>query len=92
MADKCVICGRDVVVSKSLEEQEGIPKQVFDLLNELCEYHGMALSNLVSKFEVWKKAYGELTWSSYMKRIEGLEETGLWVKEVIKLINTRDSG
>jgi hypothetical protein len=91
LASKCAICGRDEV-SKSLEKQKDIPKQIFELSNELCEYHTMALSNLVSKFEVWKRAYGELTWNSYVKRVEGLEETGLWVKEVIKLIYTRDSG
>jgi hypothetical protein len=91
LVEKCLICGRDAI-SKILKKQEGIPEQIFELSNKLCEYHAMALGNLINKFEVWKLAYGELTWRSYMERVKGLEETGLWVKEVIKLVSLRDSG
>lgn len=50
---------------------------------DLCQYHRKAKDNLVSNFKKWQEAYGGLTWAEYCQRLSSLQETGIWVKEVI---------
>ncbi len=56
-----------------------------------CEYHSRAMDNLKSAFEHWKQALG-IRWEDYLKRVQALDETGRWVKELIEyLIAEADS-
>ena len=50
-----------------------------------CLYHEKALKHLVATYDIWLKAYSEnLSWNEYIKKVQSLEHTGKWVKEVIK--------
>ena len=54
-----------------------------------CSHHMLAEKNLSEKFEKWKHAYGKLGWEDYLKRVQGLETTGEWAKEVAKYLLER---
>jgi hypothetical protein len=59
--------------------------------NNLCEYHHMALNNLKAGFERWKEAIAGLTWKDYIERIDNLESTGQWIREIAEDIMSRDN-
>ncbi len=50
----------------------------------LCAYHKLAYEALRDNYEVWRKAYGDITWKEYIARVYERSETGRWVKDVIK--------
>jgi len=52
----------------------------------LCEYHLLALKNLKEAYPRWKEAYGGMKWEEYLKRLLELEETGEWVKDVVRML------
>ncbi|MGD1835807.1 MAG: hypothetical protein ACPKQO_08800 [Nitrososphaeraceae archaeon] len=50
-----------------------------------CVYHEKALKDLVRNYDIWLKAYSQnLPWNEYMQKVQSLEYTGKWIKEVIK--------
>ncbi|MBN2228953.1 MAG: hypothetical protein JW779_05105 [Candidatus Thorarchaeota archaeon] len=51
-----------------------------------CSYHNEAYGNLKHNFERWNQAFGGITWEEYLEKIDYLENTGQWVKEVIEYI------
>jgi len=52
--------------------------------DKLCKYHKMAYDKLEECYNTWRSAYKDITWEDYLKRILELDETGKWVKDVIK--------
>jgi len=48
---------------------------------ELCAYHKLALENLRTTFDDWKRAL-EIDWKEYLNRVHELDETGIWVREI----------
>jgi len=48
-----------------------------------CELHLKAYSNILLKFEVWKKAC-DVSWSQYLVQIQKNSLTGEWAKDVAK--------
>jgi hypothetical protein len=58
--------------------------------NNLCEYHDTALGNLQKGFERWREAIDGLTWEEYIDRIQNLDGTGRWIREVIESIRSQD--
>ena len=54
-------------------------------LDELCRYHSAARNSLNDGYDVWRKAYADISWKDYLHRVKDLGETGRWVKEVIVL-------
>jgi hypothetical protein len=44
----------------------------------------MAYDKLEECYNTWRSAYKDITWEDYLKRILELDETGKWVKDVIK--------
>ena len=48
-----------------------------------CEYHYEALQSLKAHYEAWKKAYGEISWTEYLHRLQKTSHIGKWVKQVI---------
>ena len=48
--------------------------------------HEMAKENLVRGYERWRIAYGTMDWTEYLQRLQGLQATGQWVKEVAKYL------
>lgn len=51
---------------------------------ELCDYHSQAKSNLQKGFERWQYALGSMSWTEYLNSLLKLDDTGIWVKEVIR--------
>lgn len=43
-----------------------------------------AHSILRENYQVWKKAYKDITWQEYLARLLELEDTGGWIKDIIK--------
>ncbi len=48
-----------------------------------CVYHGQALKKLKEHYNKWLKAYGKISWNDYLNKLLYMEETGIWIKEVI---------
>jgi hypothetical protein len=46
-----------------------------------CEDHETAHKALVSAFEKWLQAYGEINWEMYLDAILKIHSSGQWVKE-----------
>lgn len=55
----------------------------------LCRYHDQALTNLRAMFDTWREALG-IDWERYLETISNLDETGMWVKEVIEYLMSQD--
>ena len=51
--------------------------------NVFCNLHLKAYTNIVDKFDVWKKA-SDIVWSEYLVVIQKNSLTGEWAKEVAK--------
>lgn len=49
-----------------------------------CAYHGRALEQLRQHHSAWVRAYGDISWEKYIKKLSGMKETGTFVKEVIE--------
>ena len=54
-------------------------------LDKYCSYHHQAFLNLKKRDNLWVRAYGQISWQEYLKKLQDMHETGLWVKEVIAL-------
>jgi hypothetical protein len=52
----------------------------------LCEYHNEAEKRLRIGFQLWVKAYGSIEWNVYLDRVIMNGQTGVWAKEVAKLL------
>ncbi len=57
---------------------------------ELCLYHRHALDNLRSTFGDWKRAL-EIDWKEYLNRVQELDETGMWVREIAEHLMSQGS-
>jgi hypothetical protein len=41
------------------------------------------LDGLKEHHKTWIKAYGEISWNDFLNKLLKIDETGIWVKEVI---------
>jgi hypothetical protein len=55
-----------------------------DAKGSYCKYHERAFLDLQEHHKTWVRAYGSISWREFLERLEGTQETGQWVKEVIK--------
>ncbi len=53
--------------------------------NEFCTYHEQAYDALKTNYDVWRDAYGKLSWKEYLEKLLECKETGSWIKDVIML-------
>jgi hypothetical protein len=51
-----------------------------------CEYHSDAETRLRAGYQRWVEAYGSIEWNLYLDRVIMNGQTGLWAKEVAKLL------
>jgi len=58
--------------------------------SEFCELHRSALETIESAYSAWNKGYGDLTKQTYYGKLEGLNETGRAVKEIIQYFKTKE--
>ncbi|MEO9296332.1 MAG: hypothetical protein ABI347_12135 [Nitrososphaera sp.] len=49
-----------------------------------CRYHLQAFEQLQKHYKTWVRAYGEMSWDSYLAKVKEMKETGDWVREVIE--------
>lgn len=54
--------------------------------SELCGRHNLAKKSLTTSYEKWRLAYGNMDWREYLSKIEKLEDSGEWVKEVARYL------
>jgi hypothetical protein len=52
----------------------------------LCEYHLRAEERLKTCYQLWVGAYGSIEWNVYLDRVIMNVQTGLWAKEVAKVL------
>jgi hypothetical protein len=64
---KCAACYRKVVAK----------------CKKYCIYHSQAYDSLQKQYGAWMHAYAGISMGDYMKKLLTLNETGIWVKEVI---------
>jgi hypothetical protein len=48
----------------------------------LCRYHDCARRRVIEAYDGWLRAYGALEWDEYLRRVQELEGSGQWAKEV----------
>jgi hypothetical protein len=68
-SNECSVCHRDVIA-------EG---------KKYCLYHSQAYDSLQKEYKAWVNAYGGISWETYMKKLLDLDQTGDWVKDVIRI-------
>jgi hypothetical protein len=44
-----------------------------------------AYEGLLNHYKAWVKAYGRISMEDFMSRLLSMDETGSWVREVIKI-------
>jgi hypothetical protein len=49
-----------------------------------CLYHSQAYDSLQKEYKAWVNAYGGVSRETYMKKLLDLDQTGDWVKDVIR--------
>lgn len=54
---------------------------------DLCHYHASALKNLREGYERWSKAL-EIGWDKYLEQVYDLDNSGLWIREVIEYLKS----
>ena len=57
--------------------------------SEFCKFHKISFENLVKKFEEWKKSM-DISWPEYLKMLQNNPYTGVWVKEVIQYLLSKN--
>ena len=57
--------------------------------SDFCDLHKSAFENIESAYPAWSKAYGRLTKQEYYDRLEGLNETGRGVKDIIQYLKSK---
>jgi deoxycytidylate deaminase len=65
--EKCAACHRKVVAKGK----------------KYCIYHSQAYDSLQKQHGSWMHAYAGISMGDYMKKLLTLNETGIWIKEVI---------
>jgi hypothetical protein len=65
---KCSACHRDVIAKEK----------------RYCLYHSQAYDSLQKEYKAWMNAYGGVSRETYMKKLLDLDQTGDWVKDVIR--------
>jgi len=53
--------------------------------SKYCLHHDQAFHSLIEHYKAWVEAYGRISMDDFMNKLLGMEETGSWVKEVIKV-------
>jgi hypothetical protein len=53
--------------------------------SKYCTHHGQALQSIKDHHRAWSDAYGKISWLEFLDRVSEMDETGSWVKEVIKV-------
>ena len=56
------------------------------LPDSYCSQHTTALKNLKKTYLDWQRAYGELSWRSYLTDLEKTPQVGDWVLDMIKYL------
>ena len=54
-------------------------------IDRYCAYHAEAFENLKDHYNKWVKAYGTLSLYDYLNKLVKMNETGIWIKEVISV-------
>jgi hypothetical protein len=52
-------------------------------MSKYCFYHAQAFDNLTEHYKRWVEAYGTISWRDFLNKLLQMNETGIWVKDVI---------
>jgi hypothetical protein len=50
----------------------------------LCKHHESARISILAAYQKWLIAYGSMDWVEYLHKIEKLDGSGEWTKEVAR--------
>ena len=67
-SNKCTVCHRGVIAKGK----------------RYCLYHSQAYDSLQKMYKAWVNAYGGVSRETYLKKLLDLDQTGDWVKDVIR--------
>jgi hypothetical protein len=51
--------------------------------NQHCLHHKQASDSMIDHYKAWVDAYGSISWQDFLNRLSKMQETGIWVNEVI---------
>lgn len=51
--------------------------------SKYCSYHAQAFDNLKKHYNAWVEAYQTISWNDFLHKLLQMNETGIWVKDVI---------
>jgi hypothetical protein len=57
--------------------------------SELCNHHESARIGILAAYQKWIVAFGGMDWIDFLHKIEKLEESGEWTREVAKYLALR---
>ncbi|MCI0561941.1 MAG: hypothetical protein MN733_25930 [Nitrososphaera sp.] len=57
--------------------------------DKYCIHHSQAFHSLKEHYKAWVEAYGGISWDDFMGRLAKMDETGIYIKEVIELERKR---
>lgn len=52
-------------------------------MSKYCFYHAQAFDNLTEHYKRWVEAYEIISWRDFLNKLLQMNETGIWVKDVI---------
>jgi len=50
-----------------------------------CLHHKQAYNSMISHYKTWVNAYDRISWEEFLTKLYGMQETGVWIKEVIEM-------
>ena len=49
-----------------------------------CAYHRRSFDKLVSCYQSWKRALGEISWRDFLRKVIELQDTGSSIRDIIQ--------
>jgi hypothetical protein len=53
--------------------------------NKYCLHHKQVFDYMNNHYKVWINAYGRISRKEFLAKLSNMQETGVWVKEIIEL-------
>ncbi|MDQ3807634.1 MAG: hypothetical protein M3298_05650 [Thermoproteota archaeon] len=53
--------------------------------NKYCMRHKQAFDSMINHYKAWVNAYDRISWKEFLVKLLSMQETGIWIKEVIEV-------
>ncbi|MDQ5842280.1 MAG: hypothetical protein M3286_02210 [Thermoproteota archaeon] len=48
-------------------------------------HHKQAFDSMINHYKAWVNAYDRISWKEFLVKLLSMQETGIWIKEVIEV-------